>query len=69
MMFAGTRETVEYARVLGIQHEPVHVQEDTVKRHKDRLLAAAKRREEAKRSDPKRRGRPRRRASDGGDRD
>lgn len=69
MMFAGVRETAEYARVLGIEGEPVDVQEKTVKRHKDRLLAAAKRREEAKRSGPKRRGRPpRRRDADGGDR-
>ena len=69
LMFAGVRETAEYARVLGIGAEPVEVQEATVKRHKDRLLAAAKRREEAKRSVPKRRGRPpRQRDGDGGDR-
>lgn len=69
LMFAGVRETVEYARLLGIESEPVEVQEATVKRHKDRLLAAAKRREEAKSAAPRRRGRPPRPSADsGGDR-
>ena len=70
MMLAGVRETAEYAQVLGIEAEPVEVQEKTVKRHKDRILAAAKRREETRRSGPKRRGRPpRQRGDDGGNRD
>lgn len=69
MMLAGVRETAEYARVLGIEGEPVQAQEEIVKQHKDRLLVAAKRRQKAKRSGPKRRGRPpRQRGSDGGDR-
>lgn len=66
MMFAGIRETAEYARALGIDGEPVELQEETVKRHKDRLLAAAKRREAAKHSGVKRRGRPPRRRGDEG---
>lgn len=70
MMLAGVRETAEYARVLGIEAEPVEVQEKTVKRHKDRILAAAKRREETRRCGPKRRGRPPRQSGDdGGNRD
>jgi hypothetical protein len=68
MMLEGIRDTADYARVLGIETEPVEVQEVIVKRHKDRLLAAAKRREEAKQTPPKRRGRPRRRGRDGGNR-
>jgi hypothetical protein len=69
MMLAGIRETTEYARLLGIEHEAPDVQEETVKRHKDRLLAAAKRRQAAKRTGPKRRGRPPRPSdADGGDR-
>lgn len=69
MMFAGVRETAEYARVLGIDGEPAELQEETVKRHKDRLLAAAKRREASKHAGMKRRGRPpRRRGDDGGNR-
>jgi hypothetical protein len=70
MLFAGVRGTAEYARVLGIEAEPAEVQEKTVKRHKDRILAAAKRRQEARRSGPKRRGRPpRQRGDDGGNSD
>ena len=69
MMFAGVRETAAYAAVLGIEAQPAEVQEATVKRHKDRLIAAAKRREESKHSPPKRRGRPSRRRNTGdGDR-
>lgn len=66
MILAGVRETAEYARVLGIDGKPVEVQEAEVKRYKDRLTTAAKRRGEAKRSGPKRRGRPPHRHGDDG---
>jgi hypothetical protein len=61
MMLDGIRSTAAYAGVLGIAELPVEEQRRIVKRHKDRIKAAASRRQEAKRTGPRRRGRPPRR--------
>jgi hypothetical protein len=61
MMLDGIRSTAAYSEVVGITELPVEEQRRIVKQHKDRIKAAASRRQEAKRTGPRRRGRPPRR--------
>lgn len=64
MMLDGVREASAYAEVLKITGCDLDEQRRIVKQHKDRIKAAARRRQEAKSAGPRRRGRPPRRPED-----
>jgi len=58
LMLDGVRKTEAYADVLGIAHLGINEQRKIVKQHKDRIKAAAFRRQKRKVSGTPRRGRP-----------